>query len=112
MVAHLSAVIDTPVIRPSASVNAVAAMLGDVPSQIRRMLARGDLEGHRQGKRGVRVYLDSVEAWQRDNPITPVKSAKKAAPPAPKPLSGATRAAHRHAVAHLQGLGLVPASRP
>lgn len=107
-----TAAIDVPVIRPSARVSTVAQLLGDDPRQIRRMVARGDLEAHRQGKRGIRIYLDSVEAWQRGNPLKPRQDAAGAASAAPPaPLSGATKAAHRHAVAHLQQLGLVPGSR-
>lgn len=102
---------DVPIIRPSARVSTVAAMLGDDPSHIRRMVKAGDLEAHRQGKRGIRVFLDSVEAYQRDNPIIPSKSTENRRPPAFKAPSGATKAAHRHAAALLESLGLMRPSR-
>lgn len=102
---------DAPIIRPSARVSTVAKMLDDEPSQIRRMVARGDLEAHREGKRGIRVFLDSVEAWQRGNRIHSKKSTGLAASAPPKPLSGATKAAHRHAVALLESMGIMQPSR-
>lgn len=100
-----------PEIRPSARVRTVARLLDDEPSQIRRMLARGDLEGHREGKRGVRIFLDSVAAWQARGTFKPKESPGKDAPPPPKSRSRATQAAHRQAVSLLQDLGIMPASR-
>jgi len=99
--------------RESARVARVAAILDESPSQIRRMLARGDLEGHRTGKRGVRIYLDSVADWQAGHALgKPQKAVQKPDGKAKAPMSRATRAAHGHAMASLQALGLVPASRP
>jgi excisionase family DNA binding protein len=110
--AHSEFIASSPPVRPSARVSKVAELLDDDPSQIRRMIARGDLEAHRQGKRGVRVYLDSVENWQRNNPIRTTKSGVPRQPNPPTPRSGTTNTAHRRAVAHLQALGLVQSSRP
>lgn len=107
----MPALIGEPVIRPSARVSTVARMLDDEPSQIRRMVARGDLEAHREGKRGIRVFLDSVEAWQRCQTIKTSKTAVSPQESAPKPMSGATKAAHHHAVALLRDLGLMQTSR-
>lgn len=98
-----------PVVRPSARVKRVAALLDEDESQIRRMVARGDLEAHRTGKRGIRIYLDSVEHWQQTHAVTPTAQSQSA-PTAPQrhvQPSPATRAAHRHAMAELRALGLV-----
>jgi excisionase family DNA binding protein len=103
--------IDEPMIRPSAKVGTVARQLDEDPSQIRRMVANGDLEAHRTGKRGIRIFLDSVEAWQKANRVKANKKPGIVVPDAPKPPSRATQAAHRQAVAHLQSLGLVQVSR-
>jgi excisionase family DNA binding protein len=94
-----------PIVRPSARVGTVARLLDDDPSQIRRMIRRGQLEAHREGKRGVRVYLDSVEAWQKANSICPVSA--PVAPAAPAEPSRASRAAHGQAMTHLRALGVV-----
>jgi hypothetical protein len=102
---------DEPVIRPSAKVATIARKLEQDPGQIRRMVARGDLEAHRTGICGIRIFLDSVVAWQQSNPVKANKSAGITSAEAPKPPSRATQAAHRQAVAHLQNLGLVPGSR-
>jgi excisionase family DNA binding protein len=101
-----------PEVRPSARVSTVIAkQLGADPSQIRRMIDAGDLEAHRLGICGIRVYLDSVAAWQAANAV---KAKKAKGRKAPQPLPAPTRAAqaaHRQAVASLQSMGLVPASR-
>jgi hypothetical protein len=97
---------DAPKVRRSARVCTVAGMLDEEPSQIRRMLSRGDLEGHRTGKRGVRIYLDSVIEWQRRNPVGGQTSPKKGET-AGQSTSPATKAAHRHAVADLRRAGIV-----
>lgn len=103
--------IEAPIVRPSAKVATVAQLLEDDPRQVRRMVARGDLEAHRVGKRGIRVFLDSVEALQRDQALKAQKTPQDAPAPPPRTLTGATRTAHVHAVRDLQRLGLVPASR-
>jgi excisionase family DNA binding protein len=85
----------------------VAGLLDEDESQIRRMVAHGQLEAHRVGKRGIRIFLDSVEAWQAANRVKATK-ALKSAPPAPQSRpTGAAHAAHKQAVAHLRALGLV-----
>jgi hypothetical protein len=103
--------IEGPTIRPSARVKTVAQQLDEDPGQIRRMIRNGQLQAHRTGKCGIRVFLDSVEAWQRDNTVKARKTTDIAAPDMPRPRSRATQAAHHQAVAHLQSLGLVPVSR-
>jgi hypothetical protein len=50
--------------RPSARIGKVAELLDCDPSDVRRMLRTGELEGHCKGIRGKRVYLDSVAAYQ------------------------------------------------
>jgi len=97
-----------PDVRPSARIAAVAALLDEHPSQIRRLVAAGRLEAHRVGKRGIRVYLDSVAVFQCDHPVGRTAAAPPAVSPAgPKPVKPATKAAHRQAMSHLRGLGLV-----
>lgn len=106
MLRSLATVLNEPPVRPSARVARVARLLDEAPSQVRRMLARGDLQGHKTGKRGVRIYLDSVTAWQEGHPLGGAKSVKPVEKPAPT-MTRATRAAHHQAVAHLRDLGLV-----
>jgi hypothetical protein len=103
--------IDQPVIRPSARIARVAQLLDEDPRQVRRMLERGDLEGHKSGKRGIRVFLDSVEAWQKKTALGALAPAQPPRPVAARQMTGATQAAHRQAKGYLQTLGLVPASR-
>lgn len=56
-------------VRPSTTVAEVARMLTCHPDEIRKMLRRGELEGHRKGIRGVRIFLDSVVAYQQFNSL-------------------------------------------
>ena len=55
---------DRASVRPSARVSAVAQMMDCDQSQIRRFVRNGALESHRVGKRGLRIFLDSVAAYQ------------------------------------------------
>lgn len=97
------AVTDTPPLRPSARVGTVAAMLDMDASHIRRLVRDGTLEAHQIGKRGVRIYLDSVRAYQQRRPIIP--AAPHAAPPAAPPPT--RHAGHREAIAALRALGVL-----
>ncbi len=51
-------------VRPSARVSAVAQMMDCDQSQVRRLVKTGALESHRVGKRGLRIFLDSVAVYQ------------------------------------------------
>jgi excisionase family DNA binding protein len=101
----VTAATDNPLVRRSARVSTVAEMLDDTPSQIRRMIDRGEIEAHREGKRGIRVFLDSVQAWQERHPIKAKNTPK--AQEKPKTRAKASAAAHNQAMAHLRDLGLV-----
>jgi excisionase family DNA binding protein len=89
-------------------VKTVACILECDPSDVRRLLDSGEIEGHRIGKRGVRVYLDSVAAYQ-------AREARRArvtrapvpdAPPPPRLMPRASQAAHKAAVAALRAAGI------
>lgn len=85
-------------VRPSARVRTVADILDCDESQVRRLILAKKLETHGLGKRGLRVYLDSVRDYQAGKE------------PAPKPKSvpsKAGRAAHLHAMAELRARGIV-----
>lgn len=90
--------------RVSARVKHVASILDCDESQIRRLIETGDLEAHRLGKRGVRVYLDSVEAYRARGAI----SASRPTGQTHKPLiSNATRRATASALAELRAAGII-----
>lgn len=72
-------------------------------SQVRRLVAAGELEGHRIGKRGIRIYEDSLDEYRRRNATGPGPSAKT--PPLPRRQSGPTAAA-REAMAALIEMGV------
>lgn len=55
----------------------VAAELDVDPSEVRKMVKDGVLQGHRKGARGIRVYVDSVTAYQETREIEPKIPAKK-----------------------------------
>lgn len=94
-----------PQFRQSARVARVAVLLDCDESQIRRLIYNGSLEAHRQGKRGVRVYLDSVEAYRARQRITvPLRPAELPSAPSPTPAS---KVAHRTAMAELRARRLV-----
>lgn len=69
-----------PGFRPSMRLQRVAELLDCDPSHLRQLLAAGDLEGHRIGKRGIRIYCDSVQAYQEGRPLRLTLSGRPKAP--------------------------------
>lgn len=91
-------------VRPSARVATVATLLECDPGDIRRLIASGQLEAHGKGKRGVRVFLDSVQTYQERLTVIPKV---RQAPARPRPRSAASTSAHRAAMAGLRAKGIV-----
>jgi hypothetical protein len=91
-------------VRPSVRVRTAAERLDMDESQVRKLVKAGDLEGHLIGKRGVRVYVDSIEAYQLSRPIggNPAPQAQ----PEPR-RKRRVSAAHREAITYLRRLGLL-----
>ncbi|WP_372396944.1 excisionase family DNA-binding protein [Azospirillum sp. HJ39] len=86
----------------SVRVATAATLLDADESHIRQLLREGELEGHRLGKRGVRISVASIEAYRQRGAIRPAKrSAQK--PPKPAPAT----AAHREALAALRDMGVL-----
>jgi hypothetical protein len=72
-------------------------------SQVRRAVDTGGLEAYRIGKRGIRIYIDSVRAYQESRKIAPTKKIISA-------KSGRTRIstqAHRTAMEELRARGIL-----
>lgn len=70
-------------------------------SQVYRLVRAREIEGHRIGKRGLRIYIDSLEAYRRRRAT--------GAPPAPEAKKRPQRrgAAYHEMVAYLRGRGLL-----
>jgi excisionase family DNA binding protein len=94
------------VVRASARVATVAGLLDCHPSDIRRLVASGELRAHTKGTRGVRVFLDSVAAYQERQTRSP-RGTQKALADGPFRKATAPTAAFRAAMASLQAKGLV-----
>ncbi len=92
-------------LRESRRVSTVAKMLDADESQVRRLVAAGELEIHRIGRRGIRIYLDSVAAYQARTAqaIKPVGKASVGAPERRK----ASAAALKSAIAELRQAGVI-----
>lgn len=71
--------------------------------QVRKLVAAGELEGHRAGKRGIRIYEDSVEDYRRRNQLGPRDP--EPAQPRPQRKRGPSAAA-REAMAALKSFGV------
>lgn len=89
-------------VRNSARVATVARMLDCDASQVRRLIRCGALEFHRVGKRGIRIYLDSVAAYQEAQTDHPGSR-----PKAPRKLVKKVRASRRSSLAELRTRGLL-----
>lgn len=92
--------------RPSAKVTTVAELLDCDPGDVRRLVKTGDIEAHGKGKRGVRVYLDSVRAYQDLQRKVPTAE-RKTVIHKPKHRSSASTASFRAAMAGLAAKGLL-----
>jgi hypothetical protein len=92
---------ETP--RRSARVKTVAKDYFDSDqTQVRRLIDAGELETYTIGKRGVRVFLDSVAAYQqrKTKSAKPIKGV-----PTRQQISRASRAARNEAIAALNKWG-------
>jgi excisionase family DNA binding protein len=67
--------------RASGRIKRIAALLDCDESQVRRLISAGELEAHGIGRRGVRVYLDSLEAYRLRHSILPRGTIRKAQKP-------------------------------
>lgn len=96
-------------IRQSRKVATVAAALELEESQVRRLVETGQLEAHGIGKRGLRIYLDSVAEYQartaRKALGIPEAGGRRAARQDRARTSGA---AHKAAMDQLRRDGLLP----
>ena len=92
-------------VRPSARVAAVAKLLDCHPTDIRRLVNAGELEAHRKGVRGIRVFLDSVQQYQQRRTCLP-KAARRALSPVP-PKKQPPTADYRAALIDLKAKGLI-----
>jgi len=93
--------------RESARIKRIAQLLDCDESQVRRLITAGDLEAHGIGRRGVRVYLDSVEAYRERQQILPRQPGGLRRPKVPPTPCPASRQAHEKAVARLRERGLL-----
>lgn len=92
--------------RPSARVATVAELLDCDQGDVRRLVKAGDLEAHGKGKRGIRVFLDSVRAYQ-DRTTKQATAGPKAVIHKPKARAAASTARFKAAMAGLEAKGLL-----
>ena len=94
----------------SVRVSTAAKLLDADESLVRTLLRDGDLEGHRIGTRGVRIYVSSIETYQQRGRLQKTGGNKEPKRQPPRKPS----AAHREALASLHELGIFAqdASRP
>jgi excisionase family DNA binding protein len=91
--------------RPSARVAVVAGLMDCHPSEIRRLINSGDLEAHRTGIRGIRIFLDSVQLYQERRTCVPKSARREAA--VTKPRVRTPTAAFQSAMSNLKAKGLI-----
>ena len=96
-----------PTVRQSASIAAVAIRLGVSADHVRRLIEAREIEAYRAGRRAIRIFLDSVAAWQAREAF-----AGERRPPAPARQVAAQRrqtttAAHDAAMARLKAARVI-----
>ncbi len=90
-------------VRPSARVKRVAEMLDTEISTVYRLVHTGALQGHRLGKRGIRVYLDSIKAYQDRQRCDP--EVQPSAAPVKRRIHDRS---YQQAVSTLRAAGILP----
>lgn len=94
-------------LRPSIGIEAAAAAMGVDESWVRKLLLQPDgLEGYKPGKRAIRVYVDSIAAYQKRHPVGG-NPQEKPAPRRKSETRPAQHAAHREAMAALLAAGVL-----
>ena len=92
-------------VRPSARISTVAQLLDLDQTQVRRLVDTGQLQAHRIGKRGIRVFLDlggPVPGAQQHDPSRGEGADRESSKV--RRLS----ADHHRAVARLKEVGILP----
>jgi excisionase family DNA binding protein len=99
---------DLPGIRQSVRVATVAKALDMHERDVRQLIDDGELETHRKGKRGVRVYIDSVAAYQlrQARPSCRQKEVISDARASPEEHAAHRTPGYREALAYLAKLGI------
>lgn len=93
-------------VRPAAKISTVAEMLEVDHGTVRKMINRGELQAFTLGKRAIRVFLDSVAAYQDGQFIKSQPEVREER----RRRRLANSAAHKAAVAGLQAAGILPLS--
>jgi excisionase family DNA binding protein len=94
--------VGTAEVRRSARVSTVARLLDCDESQVRRLVRAGTLEAHRIGKRGLRIFLDSVATYQEARAEPSAQSLVMT-----RQRRAAARSSHIAAIAKLRARGLL-----
>jgi excisionase family DNA binding protein len=96
---------ETNLHRPSMRVAKAAALLEVDISTIYKMVRSGVLEAHRVGKRGVRVFADSLRRYQEQQKISTGKDQQQLSQASENKGNSSNNPAHREAVNYLQSIG-------
>ena len=101
--------IDDAQVDRSVTVKEAAHLLGCDEGTVRRLLAAGELSGHRVGlkKRGVRIYLSSVRSYREGNRIDRSKRKDEVDHQTKRKHVRTVTAQHKEAIAGLKALGII-----
>lgn len=89
----------TTCLRRSIRMKAATELLDCDSKTLRRLLTRGELEGHRLGARDLRIYIDSIENYRNRNSVGECVNAR------PAQTFGET-VSHRRAMDRLKKRGI------
>ena len=93
--------------RESRRVKTVAKILECDEGEIRRLIDQGEIEAHHIGRRGIRVYLDSVAAYQAGHPRLPKTKRDRERVAQKTKARQVDNRAHLEAMAELRRCGLI-----
>lgn len=101
---HVEQAVGCALHRPSMRVSKAAYLVEVDVATIYRAVRAGDIEAHIVGKRGIRVYADSLADYQRRNHIAPQPQSK---PSRRNAQSRVPSQQHREAEAFLRAHGVL-----
>jgi excisionase family DNA binding protein len=91
-------------LRRSIKMKTATTLLECDSKTLRRLLKKGELEGHRLGKRDLRIYLDSIEDYRNRNKIGP--SGGNSADNLQIQPTIVDTVCHKHAMSRLKKMGI------
>ena len=96
---------DYPEVERAVTVKVAAELMGADESTIRKLVVAGELRGYRLGKRGVRIFVSSIQDYQKRQAI--VSAPVRKAMASPSAMRRQRRKEYEEAMRQFRELGII-----